>query len=104
MDDGCVFFEHAGRDVVKTTHFKQIPLGKALPDGAQEMEIICLDTGETTVVFDSIGPEGSPKTEREFIVVSKEAPFLYEGKYWTAERICRLLEASLETGNPIRWC
>ena len=28
----------------------------------------------------------------------------YEGKYWTAERIRNLLAASVETGNPIRWC
>lgn len=28
----------------------------------------------------------------------------YEGKYYTAESIRRLLLASMETGNPIRWC
>ena len=63
-----------------------------------------LDAGATTETFDSIGPEGAPKTEREFYVTSKNAPFLYEGTYGTAERIWNLLVASLETGNPIRWC
>ena len=28
----------------------------------------------------------------------------YEGKYYTAESIRNLLLASIETGNPIRWC
>lgn len=36
--------------------------------------------------------------------IDGEAPFLYKGKYWTAERIRNLLVASVETGNPIRWC
>ena len=29
---------------------------------------------------------------------------LSEGKHWTAERIRKLLVASIATGNPIRWC
>lgn len=104
MTGGKVRFLHTGRPPVETTHFKQVPLGKLGEDGSQQMEIICLDTGATTETFDSIGPEGAPKTEREFYVTSKKAPFLYEGKYGTAERIRNLLVASLETGNPIRWC
>lgn len=42
--------------------------------------------------------------EGEPIASSGEDPFLYEGKYPTAERLRSLLRASLETGNPIRWC
>lgn len=68
------------------------------------MRIICLDCNAETEAFDSLGPEGSPKAQREFYVTSKKAPFLWEGKYWTAERIRNLLVASIETGNPIRWC
>lgn len=104
MTGGKVCFLHAGRLPVETTHFKQVPLGKPSEDGCQRMEIICLDTGATTEAFDSIGPEGAPKIDREFYVTSQKAPFLYEGKYGTAERIRNLLVASLETGNPIRWC
>lgn len=104
MIGGKVRFSHAGNPPVETTHFKQVPLGKPSKGGCQRMEIICLDTDATTETFDSVGPEGAPKIGREFYVTSKKAPFLYEGKYWTAERIRNLLVASLETGNPIRWC
>ena len=67
------------------------------------MRIVCLDWDAETVAFDSLGPQDSPKVAREFYVTSKKAPFLYEGKYWTAESIRSLLVASMETGNPIRW-
>ena len=43
-------------------------------------------------------------TEGESIASSGGDPFLYEGKYPTAGRLGSLLRASLETGNPIRWC
>lgn len=99
-----IVFAHSGAPSIETTHFKQMPIGKPAADSAQRMRIICLDTGDETETFDSIGPIGSPKTEREFFMVSKKAPFLFEGKYWTAERIRNLLVASIETGNPIRWC
>lgn len=99
-----VVFEHNGYPTVETSHFKQIPIEKTDSSCNQRMRIVCLETGVETEAFDSIGPEGSPKTERELLVTSKKAPFLFEGKYWTAERIRNLLEASIETGNPIRWC
>lgn len=44
------------------------------------------------------------------IVTSPSAQFpeageyLYQGEYGTAERLRKLLVASIETGNPIRWC
>lgn len=104
MVGGRVRFSHVGCLPVETTHFKQVPLGEPEKSGYQRMAIICLDTGATTEVFDSIGPKGAPKVEREFYVISKKAPFLYNGKYGTAERIRRLLVASIDTGNPIRWC
>lgn len=104
MTGGKVCFWHAGRQLVETTHFRQVPLGKPDKQGCQRMEIVCLDTGAATEVFDSVGPIGAPKVEREFYVTSKKAPFLYEGKYGIAERIRKLLVASIETGNPIRWC
>ncbi len=104
MDDGVAFFERAGEPRVETAHFKQVPIGAPDNRGNRRMEIICFDTESTSSIFDSIGPSGKPKVEREFIVVSKEAPFLYEGRYLMAERIRHLLEASLETGNPIIWC
>ncbi|WP_251197449.1 hypothetical protein [Anaerotardibacter muris] len=99
-----VFFAQAGKPVVETTHFKQIPIGHPDNQGCQPMRIVCLDTGAETYSFDSIGPDGSKKIEREFYVASKKAPFLFEGKYWMAERIKNLLIASIQSGNPIRWC
>ena len=55
-------------------------------------------------MFDSIGPQGVPRVAREFWVERQEAPFMYEGQYYTAERIRSLLVASVETGNSIYWC
>lgn len=104
MAGGKVRFWYAGQQPVETTHFRQVPYGEPDESGHQRMRIICLDIDATTEAFDSIGPEDAPKTEREFLVTSERAPFLYEGKYGTAERIRRLLVASIETGNPIRWC
>lgn len=104
MTGGKVRFSYVGHLPVETTHFKQVPLGEPDKRGHQKMEIVCLDTGATTVTFDSVGPVGAPKIEGEFYVTSKKAPFLYKGKYGTAERIRNLLVASLEKGNPIRWC
>ena len=102
MRGGKVFF--AGpHNYVETSHFRQEPIGDLDERGAQRMRIVCLDQKAETVAFDSIGPDDSPKVAREFYVTSKKAPFLYEGKYWTAEYIRRLLVASIETGNPIRW-
>ncbi len=102
MSGGKVFF--AGPDsYIETSHFRQEPTGDPDVHGAQRMRIVCLDQDAETFAFDSLGPEDSPKTAREFYVTSKKAPFLYEGKYWTAEYIRRLLVASIETGNPIRW-
>lgn len=104
MEGGKVFFANGIDAPIKTTHFKQVPLCKPDMDGQQIMEIVCLDTGETTVIFDSLMPEEEVWTEHEFYVASKKAPFLHEGKYWPAETLRKLLRASKETGNPIRWC
>jgi hypothetical protein len=99
-----VFFVGPGDFYAETAHFKQIPLGEPDSKGMQRMRIIFLDREGEVEIFDSIGPQDAPKIEREFYITSKKAPFLYEGKYGTAERIRVLLEASIETGNPIRWC
>lgn len=102
MRGGKVFF--AGPDsYIETSRFRQEPIGEPDAHGCQRMRIVCLDQEAETVAFNSIGPEEEPTVEREFYVTSKQAPFLYEGKYWTAESIHRLLVASIETGNPIRW-
>lgn len=55
-------------------------------------------------VFNSIGPQGAPKVARGFWIEQREAPFMYEGHYYTVERIRSLLVASVETGNSIYWC
>ncbi|MDO4797887.1 MAG: hypothetical protein Q4A01_07695 [Coriobacteriales bacterium] len=102
MCGGKIFFD--GPDsYIQTTHFRQEPIGKPDAHGSQRMRIVCLDQDAQTTAFDSIGPQGTPKVSREFYVTSRKAPFLYEGKYWTAERIRNLLVAPLETRNPIRW-
>lgn len=72
--------------------------------GCQEMAIILHETGEVVYAFDYVGPDDAPKVAREFWVEPREAPFMHEGNYYTAERIRSLLVASVETGNPIRWC
>ena len=48
-------------------------------------------------MLDSIGPQGASKVARDFWVEQREAPFMYEGHYYTAERIRSLLVASVET-------
>ena len=48
-------------------------------------------------MLDSIGPRGASKLAREFWVEQREAAFMYEGHYYTAERIRSLLVASVET-------
>ena len=103
MCGGKVFFAGPDNTYIETTHFKQVPTGEEI-NSSQPMEIICLDCNERFGIFNSIGPEGFPKVEREFYVTSKLAPFLFEGKYLTAERLKNLLIASIETGNPISWC
>ena len=60
--------------------------------------------GERIRVFDSIGPQGAPKVAREFWIEQQENPFMYEVRYYTAERIRSLLGASVETENSIYWC
>lgn len=55
-------------------------------------------------MFDSIGPRGVSKVAHESWVEQQEAPFIYEGHYYAAERIRSLLVASVETGNSIYWC
>lgn len=104
MTGSKVYFKEPDKPVIETSHFKQIPMGVPYNNGQQPMKIICLDTGQESRVFDSIGPEDSEKVEREFYVTSSKAPYLFEGKYPTAERIRNLLVASIQTGNPIRWC
>lgn len=59
---------------------------------------------ENCLEKDSIGPHDASKVSGEFWVEPREAPFMYEGRYYTAERIRSLLVASMETGNPIYWC
>ncbi len=103
MNGGKVFFAGADGSYVETSHFKQIPYGDK-QDNDQPMKIICLDCSAEAEVHTSIGPNNTLPAEREFHVVPAESPFLHEGKYYTAERIRNLLTASIETGNPIRWC
>ncbi len=102
MNGNKIFFD-GPESYVETSHFRQEPVGEPDAHGAQYMRIVCLDQDSRTVAFDSLGPQDAPKTAREFYVTSRKAPFLYEGKYWTAKRIRNLLVASIETGNPIRW-
>lgn len=104
MVGGKVFFEGPGDLYVETTHFRQEPIEEPGCKGSRKMRIVCLDCDGVTEAFEPLGSEGAQNSPREFCVISKRAPFLWEGKYLTAERIRNLLVASIETGNPIRWC
>ena len=48
--------------------------------------MVSSETGERIRVFNSIGPLGAPKVARGFWVEQREAPFMHEGHYYTAER------------------
>ena len=99
-----VFFEDYQGNYHETAHFAQKPLSKPDNQGKVKVEIRCFDTDDVFVSYDGIAPEGGQVIEREFKTITKEAPFLYNGRYGVAERLRNLLIASLETGNPIRWC
>lgn len=103
MDGGDVYFVYEGRRLT-SRRFRQDPVGQPDFDGAQPMDVTLSETGEHVRVFDSIGPRDAPAVSREFWVERREAPFLYEGHYYTAERIRSLLVASAEMGTPICWC
>ena len=55
-------------------------------------------------VVAEMGWRSSEDAEGESDVTLNDDAFLCEGKYPTAGRLGNLLRASLETGNPIRWC
>ena len=103
MDGGDVYFVYEGRRLT-SRRFRQDPVGQPDFDGAQPMDVTLSETGEHVRVFDSIGPRDAPAVSREFWVERREAPFMYEGHYYTAERIRSLLVASTEMGTPICWC
>ena len=103
MSGGAVYFIVDGCTYT-SKRFRQEPAGAADASGNQSVNVTLSETGERICVFDSIGPQGAPKVAREFWVEQREAPFMYEGHYYTAERIRSLLVASVETGNSIYWC
>lgn len=103
MENNKIVFEHAELGVLKTSHFRQIPIGSPGLNGEQPMKIVCLEGGGESETHDSLGPEGLPKTERDFKIIEKSPLCEFEGGYHTANRIRRLLVASIQTENPIRW-
>lgn len=103
MEGDHVYFIQNGRKLV-TRRFRQEPVGPADDHGAQPMDVTLSETGERVRLFDSIGTSGLPKVARDFWVEAREAPFMHEGRYYTAERIRSLLVASTEMGLPICWC
>ncbi|WP_302397704.1 hypothetical protein [Eggerthella sinensis] len=100
---GKIFVKTPERHL-ETAWFKQIPIGKPDQHGHQRMRLICSDHQAEIEIFDSIDPDGESKGEREFCIVSQQAPLLHQGKYWVAERLRNVLIACTETGNPVRWC
>lgn len=104
MKGNVAYFVDSEGRTLKSRRFRQNPIGPEGENGSQEMVITLHETGERIRSFDSIGPYNAPKVAREFWVEPREAPFMYEGRYYRAERIRSLLVASAETGNPIRWC
>ena len=104
MEGNAAYFVDGEGRTLKSRRFRQDPIGPTGENGFQEMIVTLHETGECIRSFDSIGPYDAPKVAREFWVESREAPFIHEGRYYGAERIRSLLVASVETGNPIRWC
>lgn len=104
MDGPDVFFASC-EGVVRTRRFLQVPLGEPNSNGRQRASVRCLDGAYPVFeIFSVIDSEGSSNEPREFWTERRLAPFLHEGRYPTAERIRRLLVASIETGNDIYWC
>lgn len=102
MVDDKVFFLTPGNPPILTQHFKEIPLEPTSYKGYQKTRIICLDTEASFELSSPFGYTKQLDHEREFAVVSR--PVLTNGYHPTVEALRRLLTASMETGNPIRWC
>lgn len=103
MVGDSIHFIVGGREYV-SRRFRQEPVGPVYENGDQPMTVFLSETGESFRITNFIGPYDAPKVSREFWVEPREAPFMYEGHYYAAERIRSLLVASVETGNPIYWC
>lgn len=106
MAGGKVYFAGPGDSYVETTHFRQEPIGVPEPDGSRLMRIVCLDQDAQTTAFDSIDVDSAGERARtqEFQVFWMKAPFMDDGVYPVAESLRNVLRASVETGNPVRWC
>ena len=103
MVGDSIHFIVGGREYV-SRRFRQEPVGPVYENGDQPMTVFLSETGESFRITNSVGPYDAPKVSREFWVEPREAPFMHEGSYYTAERTRSLLVASAETGNPIYWC
>ena len=87
MEGNAAYFVDGKGRTLKSRRFRQDSIGLEGENGSQEMVITLHETGERIRSFDSIGPHGAPKVAREFWVEPREAPFMYEGRYYRAERI-----------------
>lgn len=85
-------------------------LSSLLPDGnggaypAEKAQATLDELQRFVAVVSEMSERERKDAEGKSEAVSEEDPFLYEGRYLTAERLENLLRVSLETGNPIRWC
>lgn len=91
--------QHKGETYFSSRHFTQKRVDPAWEGTTQpRYDLTCLDTGTSFSIFDGIGL--GYDGDAEFSVGTRKA---WPGTFAnTALR--RLLMASIETGNPIRWC
>jgi hypothetical protein len=83
----------SGREVFRSRHMSQ-----SIIDEEKRARLICLESGTECDIFSAIGVD---KVNRE---MKLEILPVQDYQLTTAHALKRLLQASLETGNPIQWC
>lgn len=100
----CALVDEAGGEAEFPLLSSLIPDGNVGVYPAEKAKDTLDELQRFVAVVREMSERAPEDADGEFLASLKEDPVLYEGKYPTAERLGNLLRASLETGNPIRWC
>lgn len=100
----CALVEEAGGEAEFPLLSSLIPDGNGGVYPAEKAKDTLDELQRFVAVVTEMSERAPEDADGEFLASLKDNPVLYEGKYPTAERLGNLLRASLETGNPIRWC